>query len=464
MPLAMYAVEIDNSYERDAMMSRIISSLDDDISHPSSTDPYEIMAYLLQKNDASKSNPVMSRLIAAILQLITNPFIRLTGLSSLAESLIQRNDFTDARKILEEICQNFSHLPAEYQKVLILSDLATLYCQIDPKIAAQYLNRGIHHLENVEFDKDAITRQQIVLATVRLNSIAPDSEWVRVALVVVKKITEPVAYINSLIAVYSMVREDRDQCNELLSSMSEALGRISSPYERASTLLDIVPLALQNCDDDTPVQLLRKAEVLTKKINIQFIADKIRDSIAELYFLLDQKYHDKKFLASAIEITKTIDDDETRLKRLSQMGYTENYEIPSQYVKIKALSEKMIAEGIHTNQVVLLERMIRAVADRGREAIFFCDLAIFFRKKGEEKLSRRMIQSAIKEARIIRPLSRRSFVMCDIALKIYAAGCERPAQEVLDHAIDAATNIRQSSLRDEVFDELGLAIKMMQGM
>ena len=75
-----------------------------------------------------------------------------------------------------------------------------------------------------------------------------------------------------------------------------------------------------------------------------------------------------------------------------------------------------------------------------------------------------MIQSAIKEARIIRPLSRRSFVMCDIALKIYAAGCERPAQEVLDHAIDAATNIRQSSLRDEVFDELGLAIKMMQGM
>ena len=32
------------------------------------------------------------------------------------------------------------------------------------------------------------------------------------------------------------------------------------------------------------------------------------------------------------------------------------------------------------------------------------------------------------------------------------------------NAIDAATNIRQSSLRDEVFDELGLAIKVMQGM
>jgi hypothetical protein len=49
-------------------------------------------------------------------------------------------------------------------------------------------------------------------------------------------------------------------------------------------------------------------------------------------------------------------------------------------------------------------------------------------------------------------------------MKTYASGSERDAQEILDLAIDAATNIRQSSLRDEVFDELGLAIKLMQGM
>jgi hypothetical protein len=48
-------------------------------------------------------------------------------------------------------------------------------------------------------------------------------------------------------------------------------------------------------------------------------------------------------------------------------------------------------------------------------------------------------------------------------MKTYATGCEKISQEVLDLAIDSATNIRQSSLRDEVFDELGLAIKLMQG-
>jgi hypothetical protein len=145
-----------------------------------------------------------------------------------------------------------------------------------------------------------------------------------------------------------------------------------------------------------------------------------------------------------------------------QMGQKEYFEISPQYTKIRAMTERIIDDGAHPNQIASLERIITSVADRGKEAIFFCNLSILFRQEGNEKLSKRMMQSAIKEARIIRPLSRRAFVMCDIAMKSHAAGCESSAQNVLDCAIDAATNIRQSSLRDEVFDELGLAIKIMQ--
>jgi hypothetical protein len=104
------------------------------------------------------------------------------------------------------------------------------------------------------------------------------------------------------------------------------------------------------------------------------------------------------------------------------------------------------------------------VSDRGKEAIIFCDLAVLARKAGKEKIANRMLQNAIKDAGIIRPLSHRAFVMCDIAMKTHNSGSEKASQEVLDCAIDAATNIRQSSLRDEVFEELGLAIKLMQGM
>jgi hypothetical protein len=228
--------------------------------------------------------------------------------------------------------------------------------------------------------------------------------------------------------------------------------------------MNIVPLALQCNNDEEFMPLLKKADILTKKINIQYIADTIRDNVAQVYSRLYNTRHNKKYLNCAIDTTRTIDDDGLRLHRFMQMGQKEYYELPPQYVKIKAMSEKIIDGGAHPNQIAALERVIRSVADRGKEAVFFCNLSILFRRESNGKLSRRMMQSAIKEARIIRPLSRRAFVMCDIAMKSHAAGCERAAQEVLDYAIDAATNIRQSTLREEVFDELGLAIKIMQGI
>jgi hypothetical protein len=464
IPLAMYAAEIKNTFERDAMMSRIISSLQTDAIHPGSTDPYEILAYLLQRSDMAKEDPDVIDLISRILQMIGDPFIRLSGLAGLAESLIRLQDIPRAKKVLDEIAAGLKDLPAEYQKILLLSDLAILYCRIDTGIASECLLEGIQLLEKVEFDRDAVARRQIVFAIVRLNAIMPESRWVDSALQVVRNIADPIEYINSLIAVYSMIRGDQTRGAELLRYMTEAAEKIASPYEKVSTLLDIIPLAIQSSDGDIPVNLLRKAEILTKKINIQYIADRMRDNIAQIYLMLAQKTSDQKYMDLATAVIRTIDADEIRQNHLMKAGYPETYEVPPQYVKIRALSEKMIAEGFHQNQITVLERLVLTVADRGKEALFFSDLAVFFRKAKEEKVAHRMLQNAIKEAKIIRPLSRRSFIMCDIALKLHAAGCERTAQDILDNAIDAATNIRQSSLRDEVFDELGLAIRIMQEM
>jgi len=464
IPLAMYAVEIENPLERDAMMSRIISNLNYNVTYPDSTDPYEIMAVLLQRNEHSTSNPLMIVLIFRFLQLINDPYMELAGLCNLAETYIKLRDFDHARKILDDVYQSIQKIPAEYKKVLILSDLAMLFSTIDPVKAKKCLEQGIERLNNVESDKNPTASKRIVLAIVRMNAIEPDSELINIAFQVSSKITEPVEYVDSLIAVFSMTKNDKDRGKKILTCMSEAVDRIPSPYEKASALLDIIPLALQNSDDDTPVILLKKAEVLTRKINIPQIADTIRDKIAQMYGVLSHKYNNTKFLHYAIDVTKTIENDEMRLYRLSQMGLEDTYEIPAQYEKIKALCKKIIEDGAHPNQITSLEKLIRSVTDRGKEAILFCDIAVLFKKEGAEKISNRLLQSAIKEARIIRPLSRRAFIMCDIAMKTHASGSEKTAQEVLDLAIDAATNIRQSSLRDEVFDELGLAIKIMQGM
>lgn len=465
IPLAMYAVEIDNTYERDAMMARIISNMSDDIIHPDSTDPYEIMAYLLGRNEGIKKYPIIISLIYRVIQRITNPYAKLTELCDLLDAVIKSRDKDRTDQILGEICSGMNDLQTEYQKVLILADLATLYSQVDTKIAINCIHKGISSLDKVEYDKGELARRQIVIALVSLNAADPKEEWLNTAFLIVQKISDPVEYIHALISVFGMMRQNKDRCNELLQNMTLAAERIPSPYMKASILLDIVPLALSDGgDSNTPVELLKKAEVLTKKINIPSISDTIRDNIAQVYAMLYQNQNNEKYLQNAIQVTKTIEDDNIRLKRFVQLGYTETFDIPPQYLKIKGISEKIVKEGVHPSQISILERLVRTVADRGKESVLFCDLAIFFKTEGEEKLSRRMIQNAIREARIIRPLSRRSFVMCDMALKMYAAGCEHAAQEILDYAIDAATNIRQSALRDEVFDELGLAIKVMQGL
>jgi len=464
IPLAMFSVEIENPFERDAMMSRIISNLKETITYPDSTDPYEIMAYLLQRNRNATSNQVMIGLIFRFLQLINNVYVRLSGLCNLAESSIKLSDIDHALMILDDVSQALPTIPAAYQKMLVLSDLAILFCSIDPDRAKKCLEQAIQGLEFIESEENSSTRKRIISAIVRLNEISPDNELISRSLEVASKITEPVEYIDSLNAVFSMVRGDPERRIRIINSMTESSEKIVSPYERASALLDIISLSMQNDDEETPVTLLKKAEALTKKINIPHIADTIRDNIARMFVALSHAHNNAAYLQSAIDVAKTIDAIETRHRLLTQMGYKDTHEMPSHHEKIRILFEKILENGVHPNQVATLEKMVRSLSDRGKEAVIFCDLAVLSRKAGEEKIANRMLQNAIREARIIRPLSHRAFVMCDIAMKTQASGSEKASQEVLDLAIDAATNIRQSSLRDEVFEELGLAIKLMQGM
>jgi hypothetical protein len=100
------------------------------------------------------------------------------------------------------------------------------------------------------------------------------------------------------------------------------------------------------------------------------------------------------------------------------------------------MTKKILYKGSNSTHIALLELIIRSVADRRNEAIFFYSLSILFRSESKEKDSKRMMQNIIKEVRIIQPLSRRAFAMYyDIAMKNFAAGCESEAQEVLDYTL-----------------------------
>jgi hypothetical protein len=328
IPLAMYALEIENPLERDAMMSRIISNLHYNVTYPDSTDPYEIMASLLQRNEHSTSNPQLIVLIFRFLQLINDPYMELTGLCNLADTYIKIEDFDRARQILGDVRQSLPKITDDYRKVLILSELTILYCTIDPNEAKKCLEHGIKRLNTIESDKKSEASKRIVLAIVRLNAIAPENELITIALEVASKIAEPVEYVDSLIAVISMTKNDREKSDTILKCMTRAVEKIPSPYEKASALLEIIPLVMHNSDGEIPVTLLKKADALTRKINVPQIADTIRDKIAQMFTTIYQKYNNPRYLQNAIDVTQTIDDDKIRLHRLTQMGHQDVYEIP----------------------------------------------------------------------------------------------------------------------------------------
>ncbi len=461
LPLALYSIEIEDPLERNAMMLRIIAKLNEDIIYPDSADPYEVLAYILQNRYHMRSTPEIISLIHHLLDLTHDPFIRLRGLCSLADSATRINDEELGRKILDEVYLSVTSLPTVYQKILILADLTTRYRNINPEKAKLCLNEGLDKLHHVEPDQNTAVRRQIVSAIVGLDNLLPEKMRMDLILEVIANVSDPIEYVKALISAYALEREN--QGKNTLRHISEAIEKIESPYDKSLLILKIVPLAVQNGEDEFALNLLDKAEKLSRTINIQHIADSIHDEIARIFTNFFREQGNVEYMKKSADILAQIEDDDLRQHRLTQIGYNDAPEKNIPHTKIMGLLTRIINEGASPGQIIALEQTVRSMTDRGKRALVYCRLSIHSRDNSDQKIAKRMLNNAIKESDIIRPLSKRAYVRCDMAIKMYSAGYESVAQDILDNAIDAATNIRQSILRDEVFNELGLVIRLMQG-
>lgn len=463
LPLAKFSIEIENPLERNAMMMRIVAHIHEELAHPDTADPYEIVAYILQTTYQDHATPTIIDLVYRILNHIADPFVKLNGYCTLADSAIRINDRKRAYSLLEETFRSAQKLQAEYQRIIIFAGLAREFRHIDPQMARICLDAGLKRLSMVEKPMNAMARHHMVLAIVSMKGILPEEERAVLVLQVLEKISDPKEYINALISAYAIVREDARQCKSIVGYIIEALEKIESPYDKALLILDVIPLSVRSCSEETSLGLIRTAEELSDQINIQHIADTIRDTIAGILVDLSKKQQHAGYLKKAVDILLKLDDDELKSYRLNQIGYQQDAS-SSAYVKIFSAASTVIQDGSVPGQVITLERSVRLIADRAKKTQYFCKLSILFRDTGDLKTSKRMLNNAIKESSIIRPLSKRAYVRCDMAMKMYSAGYEVIAQDLIDFAMDAATNIRQSVLRDTVFNELGLAIRIMQGM
>ena len=461
IPLVLYSLEIENTLERHAMVSRIVSNIKMAIDSVDSTDPYEILVNHLEQIDYIHNDPALLGLMVRVVSQIKDPFTRLSHLSSLADLYIRLDNHTKAEEVLTTIHSSLEQVGEISQKVLILSDLIYHYSRVSEDSAQKYLREALHLISTIEYDRESMARRLVVIAIARLHEKKPDQSLVELAFEVISRIRDPIEYTEAMIYVYGMVRGDQARRKDIIIKILEKCDTITSPAQKASILLDIVPFLIHDDDYEMAFILLKHVTLVARSIRIPSITDSIRAGISNAYYMVFQKSHNEKTLKTAIECAHEINNEETRIIVLNQIGH-ESIDRSSHYLKIKTYIEKISTESYGSGQIDVLERLIRSDSHRGKVVQHFCNAAILLKNYGKNKIAKRMVEAAIDEASIIRPLSRRAYVFCDIALILHSAGCVEEEHTIIDMAVNTATNIRQFHIRDEVFDNLAYAMRYMQ--
>jgi len=113
-------------------------------------------------------------------------------------------------------------------------------------------------------------------------------------------------------------------------------------------------------------------------------------------------------------------------------------------------------------EISAVTHLINSLPDRAKRARHYVDLYSLYLEAKDERVAERMLQAALDEASIIRPLSRRAFVLGDLALNVFSAGDEETSRDILGMAVYAAMNIREDELRDIIFHELDVALRIIE--
>ncbi len=463
VPLTLFSLEIDNPLERDAMISRIATGLREIVELLDSTDPYEVLAYLLMRLDQAETSPLIMDLACQLNDHIKDPYTKLSGMATLADLFMRQGRPRRADWLIDGIVDRLDRLPYRFQRVLILADIATLIVGADEPRAYGCLERAITLLPEVEPDRASFVRVQLVLSIVSLHAVNRNPENVPRAMTIVEGIDNPEDYIEALIAVSNMVRDDTGSCRKILRLVSRSIEEIPNPYERGTALLNVIPIA-ELCGEYSYVDVfLAEVDSVMDRINIPFIVAVLKRALVQRLIAIAQRRDPEQFTAKAIEVARGIEDEDVRHEILQRLN--QEYQ-PSVMDTVQAgvleTKRKIRSGEFSKNLITGIDRSLHGVPDRALQAKYYTELFVAAKEAGQENLADKLLRSAINAAEIIRPLSRRVYVLGDMALKVFAAGDEIRSSDIMDMAGEAATNIREFRQRDQIFDELAMVIKVMQ--
>jgi hypothetical protein len=462
IPLSLLILAIENPLERDAMIRRINSVITDMNEVPDSSDPYQTMVHLLQRDVFLRSTPLVMDLSCKLAELVADPYSRLSELITLADEYHTAGSQQTAMSLLSEVLAVADTVPLAYQKALIQTYVTKICTRFDLELAEKSLERAIMSFSQIKGEQKSLVAEQIVQVLANLDARMTGSGHVTRALVIASEIPEPLSQAWALLAVAGMSDLDRSEQKRIFTRIENIAPEIQSPYERACVLLDLFSAVIRIRDGDRSRKVLDEILSITKSIRVRFVSGLILKRTAKVLLRVSELQSDPSLREIALQMASEADNILVRPGIL--LGDTtkdlSDGNVP--YPKIRAVAQKIAQANPSSHQVSSLDQLVQQIQDRGERASYYSELALLFQKEGHMSVYEKLLRSAVTEAAIVRPLSRRAYIFCDISLKLFEAGDEMKGREFFDQAIEAATNIRQYTLRDEVFEDLGMAMSVLQ--
>lgn len=462
VPMTLFSLEIEGSYERTAMIQRILTFFTSYTKEFDSADPYEVTAYLLEGIEGGAAAQPVLELMYRLFEHTGDVYARYSGMYRIVSAYSALGNENRAETIIRRLHETIGTISDPSVRAIMLSDLAGLMAGIDHSAARGYLTEAQGILDLVGQEREGFVRKNLIYAARSLSTVSKQEKDIDWAIEQVGKIEDPVEYVDALAAVFDMVSEPA-QRKEILSAMCHTVVSIPSPYVRLSMLFDVAQFAETYGDEEEIDELLDGMERTAGYIQIPFITAMTQQRMARMLFSFYRVSGKPAARERAADIVSIIDDDRIRYNLAVQLEQAMPQSWKNTvYGRILDCRDKIRSGDYTTKDMVTLDRAIRAAPDRAKRATYYTELYLIARNARQHEVADRMLLCALEEARIIRPLSRRAFVLGDMACRIYAERYEDRSREVLDMAVSEALNIRDSAIRDEVYDELDMSLRLIQ--
>ncbi|MCP1715064.1 hypothetical protein J2T58_000912 [Methanocalculus alkaliphilus] len=465
IPISMLILEVDDAINRRAIILRcstrirpLLNQIDMNMSSP-----YETIATIIQSFSITAQSTTTLALIRQIVTAIEDPFIRSIKLCDSARAHLDIGELNTAGEILLQIRYGVDDLnPEEAHE--ILTRTAVLLTEMNSLSSRECIVEALHRIQKISPETKDHARRQLATAIVAYTEMFGEASDLPDPEKLLQDITDPIEFVYATIPVLKII-SSLSKKRELIKKAYEKMNAIPIHYDRATLLIDFAFSSEIQMPWEDKEACIRSAIQSSESIKVPFIIATIKKRIITHLvneYSTSQENHIGELI---IELLESISDETVRMSIAEDLGLMVMLGSTDLKTDIpRILLEQHLNEGGRIADVALIERKIQKIHDRGVRAQYYLGIAMLIQRRSQSRRVEQLIQQAIREASIIRPLPRRAFILCDLALVSFVNGEYEHGGNLFDMAMATATNIITPEVRDEVISELYVAMQLIQEM